>query len=196
MYLPNHFKITDEEEIFAFIEANAFGQLISTVEGKPFSTHLPFLLSADRKTLIAHLAKQNPQHTEIENQQVLITFSGPHGYISPSWYSTPGVPTWNYQAVHVYGPCKLIDQPDEIKTIVDRLTHQYEAGYESPWQPDYHVAMLKAIIGIEIEISEIQAKYKLSQNRPAQDQTQAIRQLKKSGSQALAKAMQRHENNF
>ena len=196
MYLPSHFKITDKEDIFAFIEANAFGQLITNVQGRPFSTHLPFLLSADRTRLFAHVAKQNPQHAEIESQEALITFSGPHGYISPSWYSTPGVPTWNYQAVHVYGQCKLINQPHEIKAIVGQLTHEYEAGYKSPWQPEYHPAMLNAIIGIEIEINEIQAKYKLSQNRPAQDQIQVIEQLKRSGSPELAEAMQRHENDL
>jgi transcriptional regulator len=196
MYLPKHFKIKDEEEIFAFIEANAFGQLISNVKGRHFATHLPFLLSADRTTLFAHLAKQNPQHTEIENQEALITFSGPHAYISPSWYSTPGVPTWNYQAVHVYGQCKLVSQPVEIKAIVEKLTHNYEAGYPSPWQPEYHAAMLNAIIGVKIDINEIQAKYKLSQNRPAQDQTQVIRELGKSGAKELAAAMQRNENDF
>ncbi len=196
MYIPKHFKVTDEEEIFAFIEENAFGQLISNVQGRHFSTPLPFLVSADRTTLYVHLAKQNPQLAEIEGQEVLITFSGPHGYISPSWYNTPGVPTWNYQVVHVYGQCKIMNQPDEIKAIVDNLTQKYEAGYQSPWQPEYHAAMLNAITGIEIDISEIQAKFKLSQNRPAQDQKQVIQQLAKSGFNELADTMKRHEKDL
>lgn len=196
MYIPKHFKITDEAEIFAFIEKNAFGQLISNVQGRHFSTHLPFLVSADRTRLYAHLAKPNPQLAEIEGQEALVTFSGPHGYISPSWYDTPGVPTWNYQVVHVYGQCKIINQPDEIKAIVENLTQKYEAGYQSPWQTEYPAAMLNAITGVEIDISEIQAKFKLSQNRPAQDQKQIIQQLAKSGSNELADTMKRHENDL
>ena len=103
MYIPKHFEVTDEDEIFAFIEENAFGQLISHVKGRLFSTHLPFLLSENRKKIVGHLAGKNPQQSELEGQEVLVSLEGPHDYISPAWYSSPGVPTWNYQAVHVYG---------------------------------------------------------------------------------------------
>jgi len=190
MYIPEHFKITDQNEIFAFIEANAFGQLISNVDGRHFSTHIPFLVCENRTKVLAHLAKQNPQHAEIEGQEVLITLSGPHDYISPSWYSGPGVPTWNYQTVHVYGQCRVIDDPDRIKKIVNCLTNKYEAGFEKPWQPEYRGTMLNAIVGIEIVISEVQCKYKLSQNRPAQDQKHVVQQLKSAGSDKLAEAME------
>ena len=95
MYVPEHFEVTDADEIFAFVAANAFGQLISKVDGRFFSTHIPFLLSADRTKLLGHMARPNPQHLELDNQQVLVTFQGPHDYISPAWYASPGVPTWN-----------------------------------------------------------------------------------------------------
>jgi transcriptional regulator len=193
MYIPKSFEVTDREEIFAFIEANAFGQLISNVEGRHFSTHLPFLVSEDKTKIIAHLARQNTQLKEIEGQEVLITFDGPHDYISPSWYSGAGVPTWNYQTVHIYGKCAVFEGPDRLKEVVHTLAHKYESGFEKPWQPEYKATMLGAIVGVEISINEVQCKYKLSQNRPAIDQEQVIQKLKSIGSNKLAEAMERNE---
>ena len=107
MYIPKHFEVTDKQEALEFIKFNAFGQLISTVEGRLFVSHLPFLVSDDRKSILCHLAKNNPQWKGIEEQEILVTFQGPHDYVSPNWYSSPGVPTWNYQAVHVGTPGEL-----------------------------------------------------------------------------------------
>lgn len=193
MYIPKHFEITNEDEKFAFIESNAFGQLISTVEGRPFATHMPFYVSDDRSKLIGHFAKQNPQHGELANQEVLVTLQGPHDYISPSWYEAPGVPTWNFQAVHVYGQCAVFDDIEWLKDVVDTLTAKFESSFESPWQPEYAAARLGAIIGIEITITEIQCKYKLNQNRSSKDRGNVIEQLEKQGSHKLSKAMLRNE---
>lgn len=96
MYIPKHFEITDVDEIFDFIADNSFGQIISNVGEKVFSSHIPFLISEDKTKIIGHLAKQNPQHIELDDQEVLVTLQGPHDYISPSWYVGSGVPTWNY----------------------------------------------------------------------------------------------------
>ncbi len=192
MYIPKHFEVTDQDVLFAFINENAFGQLVSTVGGKLFSTHMPFLLSDDSTRVIGHLARLNPQHAELDGQEVLITLQGPHGYISPSWYASAGVPTWNYQAVHVYGRGRVFDDTERLRSVVAALTEKYEAAYERPWQPDYKAAMLSAIVGVEVTISEIQCKFKLSQNRPAQDQRQVITQLKAQGADALAAAMERN----
>lgn len=194
MYIPKYFEVTDDAEIAEFIQANAFGQLISNSNGRLFSTHLPFLLSHDNTKLIGHLAKQNPQTQDIEGQEVLVTLQGAHDYISPSWYSTPGVPTWNYQAVHVYGRCTVFSDVDALKQVVDRLTKKYESNFFKPWKADYNPAMLKAIVGIEISMDEVQCKYKLNQNRSADDQLQVIEQLKNNGSVQLANAMQRKLN--
>jgi len=193
MYLPKHFEVTDDLEKLAFIEAHNFGQLISQVDGRLFSTHLPFLLNKEKMCLLGHVARQNPQHKQITGQEVLITFQGAHDYISPSWFATPGVPTWNYQAVHVYGQCELIEEPEAIAGIVDALTDKHEAGFEKPWQPEYKAAMLNAIIGLEISIDEIQGKYKMSQNRSEQDQNQIIEKLSLLDSQELADEMQRNK---
>ncbi len=192
MYIPKHFEVTDRDVLCAFINENAFGQLVSTVGGRLFSTHMPFLLSDDSTRLIGHIARQNPQHAELDGQEVLITLQGPHDYISPSWYASAGVPTWNYQAVHIYGRGRVFDDTDALRSVVAALTEKYEAAYERPWQPDYKAAMLSAIVGVEVTISEIQGKFKLSQNRPAQDQRQVVTQLKAQGADALAAAMERY----
>ena len=189
MYNPDHFEITDKAETFAFIESNAFGQLISTVNGQLFSTHMPFLLDTDHSLLLGHLARANPQWRDIEGQEVMITLQGPHEYISPSWYRSPGVPTWNYQAVHIYGNCLVIEDEAKVKQIVERLTEKFESTFELPWQPDYKASMLRAIVGIEITISDIQCKYKLSQNRSGEDQAGVIQALDVAGSNQVAKAM-------
>lgn len=193
MYIPKHFEVNDKEEIFAFAKANAFGQLISNVDGRFFSTHIPFLFSEDRTKVFGHLAKQNPQCSELDGQEVLITLEGPHGYVSPSWYSARGVPTWNYQALHIYGHAKIFTDSDQLKDMVDLLTEKYESAFEQPWQPEYKASMLVAIVGLEITIGEIQCQYKLSQNRSSQDRGQVIEQLKSLASNSLAQAMERNE---
>ncbi|WP_126456779.1 FMN-binding negative transcriptional regulator [Sulfuriflexus mobilis] len=188
MYIPEHFNVTDKEEILAFIKANAFGQLISLVEGKLFSSHIPFFLSDDNQSLICHIAKRNPQWENIEDQEALVTFQGPHDYVSPSWYSSSGVPTWNYQSVHIYGRPQLITETEQLSTIVNELTGIYESSLEKPWEPEYKESMLNAIIGIKIKITDIQCKYKLSQNRSANDRLQVIEEHKKRGSSKLSSA--------
>ncbi len=193
MYIPQHFEITDTNEIFAFVESNAFGQLISSVQGRPFSTHMPFLISEDRQKIVGHVAKQNPQHSQIDGQEVLVTFQGPHDYISPSWYNTPGVPTWNYQSVHIYGACKVFTDPEALKRVVESLTNKYESGFQEPWIPEYKTSMLGAIVGLEITIKEVQCKFKLSQNRSSKDRQQVVEQLQKKGSLKMAEAMRRSE---
>jgi transcriptional regulator len=189
MYIPKHFKVTDEKEILSFLQANSFGQLVSRHQEQLFSTHLPFLIAADVKFLKCHLARQNPQWQDIENQEVLIIIPGPHQYISPAWYKNPGVPTWNYQAINIYGRCRVFDDAGELSQVVNELTRKHESAFAEPWAPEYRQAMLKAIIGIDIEITDIQCKYKLSQNRPAEDHQGVIDNLEKLGSEALPRAM-------
>ncbi len=191
MFIPKTFKISDEEEKHSFIQANAFGQLISNKDGRLICSHIPFLVSSDKTKIIGHLAKINPQADDIANEEVLITLQGAHDYISPAWYKGPGVPTWNYQAVHIYGKCQTFNEPEALKDVVDSLTAKYESGFDEPWQPNYKAAMLGAIVGFEVTISDIQAQYKLSQNKSDQDRTQVIEALESLGSTDLAKAMRR-----
>jgi transcriptional regulator len=191
MYIPKQFEITNENEALTFVESNAFGQLTSIVEGKMFATHMPFLISNDKKHLIGHIARQNPQHLEIESQEVLVTFLGPHEYISPSWYASSGVPTWNYQTVHIYGLCRILSNHETVKSVVNSLTQKYESGFSEPWQPNYNESMLEHVVAFEIAISQIQCKYKLGQNRSAKDQDQVLEKLESLGAHKMAEAIKK-----
>lgn len=189
MYPPKYFSVSDPQELKRFIRANAFGQLVANVNGRPQVSHVPFLLAQDDNRLLCHLARQNSQLESIESQQVLVVFNGPHAYISPRWYASPGVPTWNYQAVHIYGTVRLFTDEQRLQELVDNLSDKYESSAENPWQPDYSPKLLSAIIGVEIEIEEIQGTYKLSQNRSAQDRRQVVEALHAEGETAMAKAI-------
>lgn len=189
MFIPNKFKITEESTFLSFIEKNAFGQLVSMVDEKIFSTHIPFFLSDDKQSLFAHLAKANPQAQAIDKQQALVTLQGAHGYVSPTWYAEAGVPTWNYQAVHIRGACRVFDDADALHDVVLRLTDIYESGSEQPWQANFKPAMLRGIVGVEIVIDDIQCKFKLSQNRSLKDREQVIAALEQRGEHVLAQAM-------
>ena len=189
MYIPKHFEIIDEAETNKFIEANSFGQLISLHDAAIVSTHIPFLFDAGSRVLVGHLAKANPQWEQIQNQKILLTVQGEHAYVSPSWYESAGVPTWNYQAVHIEGIAKSFTDPEKLKHMVDTLTEQNESCFPNPWEPDYADSMLRGIIGIEIAITSIRCKFKLSQNRSAQDQSNVQEKLAYGGHEALADAM-------
>tara|TARA_R110000772_G_scaffold30532_14_gene75736 strand:- start:3233 stop:3817 length:585 start_codon:yes stop_codon:yes gene_type:complete len=193
MYIPGHFDQPDRDKAISFIRANSFGQLVSLVEGRLFASHLPFMISNDGSAMLCHLARQNPQWEDVEAQEVLVTFQGPHDYISPSWYTAPGVPTWNYQVVHVYGNCRSIHSPDELKAIVERLTQCHESKFQIPWIPKYSEAMLKSIVGVEVSVTEIQCKFKLNQNRSEQDRAGVIAALDEHGSGNLAAVMRENE---
>ena len=179
MYIPQHFAEHDQTEILRFIAANAFGTLVTVENGVPFASHIPFLLEQDDTlTLSGHLAKANPQWQHLAaNSQVLAMFQGAHAYVSPTWYEGAGVPTWNYTAVHVYGKVRVIHDADWLREKVERLSAQYEGSSETAWLPSYPAKMLEAIVGFEITIESLQAKYKLSQNRSAADQRNVMQAL-------------------
>ena len=189
MYIPKHLEITDKTEVSKFIKANSFGQLISVIDTAIVSTHVPFLFDAESRVLMCHIAKANPQWQQIQKQKVLVTLQGEHAYVSPNWYESAGVPTWNYQAVHIEGIAESFTDPEKLKRVVDTLTEQNESDYPNPWEPDYAASMLRGIVGIEIAITSIQCKYKLSQNRSVRDQFNVQEQLADGGHEALANAM-------
>lgn len=188
MYIPKHFVVDNNQEALAFVEQNAFGTLTSLVNEKLFSTHLPFLVTSDRKRLMGHVARANPQWHEINDQEVLVTFLGEHAYVSPTWYSSPGVPTWNYQAVHIYGTARAVEDRKAIESVILGLTDVYE-DRENPWKPEFKESLLTAIVAIEIEISEIQCKFKLSQNRSEEDQKNVAKELGQGGFMNLQRSM-------
>ena len=200
MYIPTAFAETDRGKLHDFITAHSFGLLVSTRQGEPFASHLPFLLergAGPRGTLVGHMARANPQWQDLDGQQVLAVFSGPHAYVSPSWYATaPAVPTWNYAAVHVYGTAGLLDEP-RLTDLLERLVGQYESGRERPWTmdlpADYLAKMVRAVVGFEVPLARVEGKFKLSQNRPAEDRAGVIAALSAGGAEerALAEFMAR-----
>jgi transcriptional regulator len=194
MYTPKHFEVTAPDTLAAFIDAHSFGALITAPHGRPSASHVPFLLDRARNVLHCHLARANPQWQELTVvAEVLVIFTGPHGYVSPTWYTDPGVPTWNYTAVHVYGAARIVDDPGHTARHVEALAAKYERGSPAPWVPDYDPRRLGGIVGIEIGIRSIEGKFKLSQNRSAADRAGVIAKLSASGRDndtALAGLMQ------
>ena len=188
MYIPEHFKETDVERLAALIERYSFGTLITAPGGVPFASHLPFLYekSAGRfGKLIGHMARANPQWRHLTAaDEVLAVFQGPHAYVSPSWYGTPGVPTWNYAVAHLYGRPRLVEDEAGIGTIVRRLTQVHESRFPIPWEPDLTgergSKLLNMIVGFEIEVTDLQGKFKLGQNRPVEVQRRVSQQLSRS----------------
>jgi transcriptional regulator len=194
MYTPKHFEVTASETLAAFVDAHAFGTLITAPQGRPFASHLPFLLDREHGVLHCHLARANPQWQHLKSApEVLVIFTGPHGYISPTWYTDPGVPTWNYTAVHVYGAARTVDDPAHMARHVEALAAKFERGSASPWVPDYDPRKLGGIIGIEVRITSIEGKFKLSQNRSAADRngvTANLRATGRAGDAELAAVME------
>ena len=191
MYIPEHFKETNSERISALIENNSFGMLVTAPDGAPFVSHLPFIFDhaeGSKGKLLCHMARANPQWQHFSScSEVLAVFQGPHAYVSPSWYSSPGVPTWNYAVVHLRGKPRLIESEPELEALVERLTHVYESHMPSPWKPNLagerRTKLLNMIVGFEIQVTSIQGKFKLSQNRPPVDQQSVIKKLEQSNNQ-------------
>ena len=177
MYIPSHFRQSDRGVLHALIESNSFATLVSVHDGLPFASHLPFLLDAGRGvhgTLLAHMARANPQWRDFaDGRELLAIFQGPHAYITPSWYATEQhVPTWNYAVVHAYGVPRIIDDPDEMMAMLARLVRVNEAGFERPWKmkdDPWTRGLLSAVVGFEIEMTRLEGKFKLSQNRDTED---------------------------
>ena len=192
MYLPEYFEETSPERISALIERYPLGTLITAPDGIPYASHLPFLLeggAGPEGKLIGHMARANPQWRHFSSgAEVLAVFRGPHAYVSPSWYASPGVPTWNYAVVHVRGRPAIIEGEAELAGLLERLTRVHESLEPNPWKPslagERRARLLGAIVGFAIEITSVQAKFKLSQNRPPEDRRRVARALRESGSQA------------
>ena len=202
MYLPDVFREPRPDALHALIDSNGFATLISPDPEDPVITHLPLLVDRDRGphgTLIGHFARANLHWRRLEQRpQALAVFHGPHGYISPSWYGEhPSVPTWNYVVVHAQGRARLLHEPDAVESIVRRLVAMYEGPRPDPWPmelPDeYRRAMLAGIVGLEIEITHLTGKFKLSQNRTPEDRRRVVAALQSGPphEQELASLMSR-----
>ena len=187
MYIPDIYKNENKEEINKFIQENSFGILINQTNGKLWATHIPLELDTNKNggsILFGHLSKENPQWEGfIENNEVLAVFSGPHSYISSSWYDHENVPTWNYIAVHVYGTIKIIDAEAAIE-VLKKQVDKYEQKSKNPVRIEdlskKTMMQSSGIVAFEIEITQIQATRKMSQNRDEKNYQNIISELEKA----------------
>ncbi len=184
MYIPEHFRVREHAIAVEFMRKNPFGILISSENNEPFATHVPVCLREIGEQLIlrGHVAKANPHWRYLEKQpHCLMIFHGAHAYISPTNYSTrENVPTWNYGAVHAYGGGRVLTGRDELLGILHELIPMFEPAYAGQWaslDQTYRERMLSHIVGFEIAVTKIEAKFKLSQNRTRQEQENVITSL-------------------
>lgn len=188
MYQPPHFREEDLGVQHALIRANPLGLLVTAADGEPTANLLPFHLDAslsEKGTLQVHMAKANGQWRQIEDgAPVLVVFQGADAYVTPSWYATKQetgkvVPTWNYAVVQVRGRARVVHDAEWLRRQIEALTQDHEKPRDQPWAvgdaPETYIAsQIKGIVGVEIEITGIEGKWKVSQNRPAADVTRVV----------------------
>jgi len=186
MYTPSFYSFTDRQEIVAFMHRYSFATIVTTVNDQPEATHLPFVVKEedDKLFLWSHFAKANPQSKHIFDKASLVIFTEPHAYISPSNYEKDtNVPTWNYIAVHAYGTATMLDNVEQKAELLKNTINTFEPGYYQQWQslPDeYRSRMMNGIVAFKIEVTDLQAKKKLSQNRSELERENIISSLGKS----------------
>lgn len=200
MYIHSYSRVSDSQEIFNLISENGFGILVSTVDTKLWASHIPLVLSADGAELTGHVSRGNKASKNFSNgEEVLCIFQGAHTYISSSWYNHENVPTWNYQAAHVYGTLHVLEG-DALLQSLKALTNKYEQHSEKPvtiegMNADYLHKEMKGIVGFKIAITQVEASFKLSQNRDTENYRLIIENLEKRGdSQSLLIAEEMKKN--
>jgi len=204
MYLPNHFEEARDEELLRTIAAYPLGALVVNGPNGLDANHVPFLTdeASGGKKLLAHVARANPLWQEAKDgDAALVIFRADDAYISPNWYPSKlefhrQVPTWNYRVVHVHGRLYIRDNERFVRGVVARLTRMHEGQTDSPtpWKmtdssPEYIDQMLSNIVGIEIEITKMVGKWKLSQNKEERDRVNAAHELRKRGKEEISGAM-------
>ena len=187
VYIPQFNRQENRAAALAFMRANLFAILVSTIDGIPFATHLPLLVdeAGDQVVVRGHMAKANPHWKSIRpGQESLIIFHGPHAYISPTLYEIrESVPTWNYAAVHVYGEPTLFSDEDGLREVLHQMINTFESSYMAQWSElsaEYQSRMMKHIVGFEVKVKRLEAKFKLSQNRTKGEQARVIQSLNQS----------------
>ncbi len=171
MYTPAHFEVRDRDEIAAFMRRYNFAAVVMTLDGEMTATHAPLVIreSAGDLSLIGHFARANPCSAALENSDVLVIFTGPHDYVSPSLYDSKlSVPTWNYTAVHAYGTARVIEAEPALMILIEAS----EPAYRQQWDAlpeSFREKMIAGVTAFEIRVEKLEGKYKLSQNRPPAD---------------------------
>jgi len=190
MYIPPHFVNADRDEALAFMKRFPFALLVSNGENGPVSTHLPFIFheSEGRLVLTSHLAGENEQAKMLEDSPVLVVFSAPHAYISPTLYDRKeNVPTWNYVVVHCRGNARILGG-DEAKTdVLERMIAVFEPAYIEQWKglsAKYKNGLLGELTAFEIDVTKTEACSKLNQNKSDAEQARIAETLSQTGDAA------------
>ncbi|MCP2164921.1 FMN-binding negative transcriptional regulator [Goodfellowiella coeruleoviolacea] len=201
MYVPRHFAAEDDA-VHTLLASHGAADLVTATADGLVATMLPFFYDHERGRLLGHLARNNDQWRQAVIGDALVIVRGPDSYITPSWYASKAehgrvVPTWNYMTAHVYGTVTVHHDPDWLADVVRRLTDKHEAQRPHPWSvndapPEFISGQLRAIVGVEVAIKRIEAKFKLSQNRPAADIDGVINGLREEGDEAGAAAIEEH----
>ena len=200
MYSPTYNRIEDRAELLAFMRVNSFAVLVTGTGGTLHASHLPVMIREERQFVLdMHMAKNNPQWREFFDDEVMVVFSGPHAYVSPRWYEDEErVPTWNYAAVHAYGVPKLIEdrkhKHQNQRELVRILDPQWLPKFDA-LRPEYVEKMLDGIVNFEIEVTRLETRWKLSQNRSRREMELIAAALEKSrdtSEVALAALTRRH----
>lgn len=193
MYTPKHFKNKNRAELIEFMREFNFAAIINKTKNKYWATHIPFLVDeVDGEIVLrAHMAKANPQWVNFNSdEQVLVIFSQPHAYISPGLYeTTESVPTWNYIAIHAYGIPEILPETVEKIRILEDSFAEFEPNYKKQWDElsdDYKNELLKGITAFKIKVTDIEGKYKLSQNRSEKERINIIDHLKGSKNKSVS----------
>lgn len=186
MYIPKFFVEEDEEKILAFMSEYNFATLVTAENDFPTATHLPFIIEkrGEKIILLAHLAKAN-LHWKQFDKEILVIFQEPHAYVSPLLYGEKNnVPTWNYVAVHAYGKAKLFETAEDNLAFLAKMVEAFDPNYfQTDWQEisqDYKIKLAAGVVAFEIEVTDLQGKKKLNQNKPGKSAENVIRTFEKS----------------
>jgi transcriptional regulator len=198
VYVPAHFSL-DDDAVQAMLDRPGAAELVTCGPDGPEATLLPFVRDPERDVLLGHFARNNDHWTRVDGQTGLVIVRGPDSYVSPTWYASKAehgrvVPTWNYVTAHVHGRVTVHDDVDWTADVVRRLTEMHEGGrWRMEDAPEAFIAgQLRAIVGVEVRVERVEAKAKLSQNRPAADVDGVIAGLRAAGDHGGADAVVAH----
>jgi len=198
MYSPSYNRVEDRAEILAFMRTNNFPVLVTGLGGTLHASHLPSMVHEEGEQIVIdmHMAHANQQWQEFFDEEALVIFTGPHGYISPRWYEEQErVPTWNYAAIHAYGVPQMVkDEKAKLasqRRLVEYMDPEWLPKFDA-LSPKYVSGMLNGIVNFRIPITRLETRWKLSQNRGRREMELIVEQLEKQGEKALAELTRKH----